>query len=179
MRECAMLGSGAVVGMIQCWVTRFLVGLLATGLLTGLGRTQEPSSASLQALVGPFVTKLAAIRGLSAVPAPPPVVIRSKAEMRRYMQERLDQKQPVARVEAERKAMLAWRLIPADFDLRGFLLDLLNEQALAYYDPAKKLMILADWIKIPIGVSLGVVAALLGLSIAASLIWKKSDTRHP
>lgn len=35
-------------------------------------------------------------------------------------------------------------------------------------------MIIADWVKVPVGLSLGVVGALLGLSIAASLIWRKT-----
>ncbi|HEX6161511.1 MAG TPA: TerC family protein [Thermoanaerobaculia bacterium] len=34
-------------------------------------------------------------------------------------------------------------------------------------------MIIAEWYKVPIGVSLGVVAALLGASVAASMIWPK------
>jgi len=37
-------------------------------------------------------------------------------------------------------------------------------------------MILADWVTIPIGLSLGVVGALLGFSIAASLIWRKAPS---
>jgi hypothetical protein len=132
--------------MIQRRVACVLAALLAAGLLGAIGQAQESSPARLQALVVPFFTKLTQIRGL-ALPPPPPVVSRSRDEIRRYFQERVDLKQPVVRVEAERKAMVAWRLIPADFDLRGFLLDLLQEQAAAYYDPGQKVMVLADWIK--------------------------------
>jgi tellurite resistance protein TerC len=34
-------------------------------------------------------------------------------------------------------------------------------------------MIVAEWYKVPIGISLGVIAGVLGLSIAASMIWPK------
>jgi hypothetical protein len=36
--------------------------------------------------------------------------------------------------------------VPADFDLAGFLADLLAEQAAAYYDPVRKRMVLANWL---------------------------------
>ncbi|MBI4590288.1 MAG: hypothetical protein HY725_15765 [Candidatus Rokubacteria bacterium] len=73
-------------------------------------------------------------------------MIRSRAETRRYVEQELNRKYPAARVEAERKALVAWGLIPTGFDLRGFLVDLLEEQAAAYYDPVGKVMVLADWL---------------------------------
>jgi hypothetical protein len=62
------------------------------------------------------------------------------------VEQELNRKYPAARVEAERTAMVAWGMIPANFDLRGSLLDLLQEQAAAYYDPVRKVMVLADWV---------------------------------
>lgn len=127
---------------------RILAGLIV--FLLGAGSipasAEERSPASLQSLVGPFFTELAAIRGLSSPGPPPPVVIRSRSETRQYVEQEINRKYPPAQVEAERKAMVAWGLIPPDFDLRGFFLDLLVEQAAAYYDPVGKAMILADWL---------------------------------
>lgn len=128
--------------------TRAIAGLFV--FVLGIGGSpasaQQPSVATLEALVGPFFAELATIRGLSSVGAPPPIVIRSRSETRRYVEQELNRKYPVAQVEAERKAMVAWGLILADFDLRGFFLDLLAEQAAAYYDPVGKVMVLADWL---------------------------------
>jgi hypothetical protein len=107
---------------------------------------QQPSVGTLDALVGPFFAELATIRGLSSVGTPPSIVIRSRSETRRYVEQELNRKYPPAHVEAERRAMVAWGLIPADFDLRGFFLDLIAEQAAAYYDPVGKVMVLADWL---------------------------------
>lgn len=122
--------------------------LLSVGTLLTPGSAQQQSpAASLLALVGPFFTQLATLRGIPAPGPPPPVVIRSRSEIRRYAEQELNRKYPLPRLEAERKALVAWGLIPADFDLRGLLLDLLQEQAGAYYDPVAKVMVLADWLK--------------------------------
>jgi hypothetical protein len=58
----------------------------------------------------------------------------------------LARKYSPARLDAERRALVAWGLVPADFDLAGFLADLLAEQAAAYYDPSAKRMVLANWL---------------------------------
>lgn len=126
--------------------------LIAVAVLLGLAGSPAPSPAQpsaagpVQALVGPFFSELAVLRGLPAPGPPPAVVIRTRAETRRYVEQELDRKYPPARVEAERKALMAWGLIPTSFDLRGFLVDLLEEQAAAYYDPVGKVMVLADWL---------------------------------
>ncbi len=127
-------------------VARVLVLLLVLGLLHGPAAAQQSPVASLQALVAPFFAQLAALRGLPSPGSPPPVVVRSRSETRRYLQQELDRKYPAAEVEAEQKAMIAWGLVPADFDLRTFYLDLMEEQAAAYYDPVAKVMVLADWL---------------------------------
>lgn len=129
---------------------RGLAGLVV--LLLSLGGipvsvpAQQAPSASLQALVGPSFARLATLRGVSAPGPPPPVEIRSRSDTRRFAKQELNRKYTPAQLEAERKALVAWGLIPADFDLRGFLLDLLQEQAGAYYDPVRKVMVLADWL---------------------------------
>ncbi|MBI2155069.1 MAG: hypothetical protein HYU24_15420 [Candidatus Rokubacteria bacterium] len=127
-------------------LARLVALLLAVGLLPAPAAAQQSSLASLQALVAPFYAQLAALRGLPAPGSPPPVVIRSRSETRRYVEQELNRKYPPADVEAEQKAMIAWGLVPADFDLRGFYLDLMEEQAAAYYDPVGKVMVLADWL---------------------------------
>lgn len=127
---------------------RAIAGLVVFALGVGGSPASalQPSVTPLDALIGPFFAELATIRGLPSAGAPPPIVIRSRSETRRYVEEELNRKYPVAQVEAQRKAMVTWGLIPADFDLRGFFLDLLAEQAAAYYDPVAKIMVLADWL---------------------------------
>ncbi|MBI4560793.1 MAG: hypothetical protein HY724_02020 [Candidatus Rokubacteria bacterium] len=124
-----------------------LVLLLGGSTVVVSASAQEASPPPVQALVEASLAKVASIRGLPSLPSPPPVVIRSKSETKRFFEQELARKHPAARLEAERKAMVAWGLIPPDFDLRGFLADLLSEQAAAYYEPVRKVMIVGDWLK--------------------------------
>ena len=81
---------------------------------------------------------LAALRGLPTSGGPPPLVIQSTEERRRYVVAEFSRTYSPARIDAERRALVAWGLIPADFDLAVFLADLQAEQAAAYYDPGRE-----------------------------------------
>jgi len=126
--------------------TRLVALLLALSLLPGPSAAQQNPVASLQALVAPVFAELSALRGLPPAGAAPPVVIRSRSETRRFLDQELNRKYPPAQIEAEQKSMIAWGLAPPDFDLRAFFLDLMEEQAAAYYDTVGKVMVLADWL---------------------------------
>ncbi|MBI2529011.1 MAG: hypothetical protein HYV93_23885 [Candidatus Rokubacteria bacterium] len=101
---------------------------------------------SLEALAASLYGQVAALRGMPNPGPPPPVVIRSREESRRFIEEELDRRYAPLRLEAERKALVAWGLIPADYDLRRLFLDLMEEQVSAYYDPRAKVMVLGDWL---------------------------------
>jgi hypothetical protein len=127
--------------------TRTLTALVLAGLAAA-------SLVGAQALVTPehraeaarLFSELAAIRGLPPPGLPPPLVIQSREERRRFVVGELGRKYSPARLDAERRALVAWGLVPADFDLAAFLADLLAEQAAAYYDPVAKRMVLANWL---------------------------------
>lgn len=127
-------------------VSRLVAVLLAISLLSAPAAAQQTPVASLQALVAPFFAELSALRGLPSAGSPPPVVVRSRSETRRFLDQELNRKYPPAQIEAEQKSMIAWGLAPPDFDLRAFFLDLMEEQAAAYYDTVGKVMVLADWL---------------------------------
>jgi hypothetical protein len=122
--------------------------LLLLALLAGA------TAASAQALVSQelrteaarLFRELASLRGLPAPGAPPPLIIQTRDERRRFVATELARKYSAARLDAERRALVAWGLVPGDFDLAGFLADLLAEQAAAYYDPVAKRMVLANWL---------------------------------
>lgn len=90
--------------------------------------------------------ELAALRGHARPGALPPLVVRGREDRRRFVEGEIARKYAPGRLEAERGALVAWGLAPADFDLPRFLADLLAEQAAAYYDPAAKRLILANWL---------------------------------
>jgi hypothetical protein len=93
-----------------------------------------------------ILRELAGLRGLPAAGPPPRVVIRTREERRRFVLREFQRKLSTGRLDAERRAMVAWGLVPPDFDLAAFLAELILEQATAYYDPVAKVMILANWL---------------------------------
>ena len=118
-------------------------GLFALASLVGAqARVTPEQRAEAARLFG----ELAAIRGLPPPGIPPPLVIQSREERRRFVVAEFGRKFSAARLEAERRALVAWGLAPADFDLATFYADLYAEQAAAYYDPVAKRMILANWL---------------------------------
>src|SRR5262249_3029329 len=58
----------------------------------------------------------------------------------------MDRRYAPARLESERKGMVAWGLIPPDYDLRRLFVDLMEGQIAAYYDPGGKVMVVGDWL---------------------------------
>src|SRR5438105_10797955 len=119
--------------------------VLALSILVGAAVAQPPAAPALDArpalpsLAEPLYRELAALKGIAAPGAPPPVLVQTRAEMRRFIEQELDRRYSAARVEAERKAMIAWGLIPSGYDLRRLFLDLMEEQIAAYYDPLRKM----------------------------------------
>src|SRR2546428_13247229 len=122
--------------------------LVAIALIPAGAVFAQPTQAesSLSALAGPLYQQLAALKGMGAPGPPPPILIKSREETRRFIQQELDRRYSAARVEAERKGMAAWGLIPPDYDLRRLFVDLLEEQIAAYYDPRGKVMVVGDWL---------------------------------
>ena len=110
-------------------------------------RAQQPSpaQAALDAVAAPLYQQLAALKGIAS-PGPPPVLLRSRAENRRFIEREMARRYSPAVLEAERKSMVAWSMIPPDYDLRRLFLDLLEEQVSAYYDARGKVMVVGDWL---------------------------------
>lgn len=74
--------------------------------------------------------------------------LRSKPEIRDYLKrEDEEDKNPVQKY-ADQKALEAFGLIPKDFPLDKFLLDVLTDQVAGLYDPKGKEFYIADWIPV-------------------------------
>jgi hypothetical protein len=125
-----------------------LAPALAAALAAGApGAAAQPGLApALRAETARAFRELARLRGMADPGPAPAVVVRTREERRRFILSELRRKYPAARLEAERRALVAWDLLPAGFDLPGFLADLVLEQAAAYYDPVGKVLVLANWL---------------------------------
>jgi hypothetical protein len=126
---------------------------LRAATLVAVGLLAPVASAAPALTVGELASEaalglqeLSRIRGLPQPAVQVQLVVRSREERRRFVAGEFRRKWTPGRLDAERRALAAWGLVPAGFDLETFLADLLVEQAAAYYDPVAKLMVLANWL---------------------------------
>jgi hypothetical protein len=72
--------------------------------------------------------------------------VRNRQQIRVLLHDLLDEELSPGEWAIERKAMHKWGLLPTDFPLKTFVLDLLTEQAAGYYDPKRQMFFIADWL---------------------------------
>jgi hypothetical protein len=72
--------------------------------------------------------------------------LRTRAEIRAYVLSQMDDEKDAKERYASAKSAEAFGLIPKDFDLDSFLVDLLTEQIAGLYDPKAHEFYIADWI---------------------------------
>lgn len=71
---------------------------------------------------------------------PPKIEVRSRAQVREFLLAKFDESSPAEQLRGEEMAFKLFGLIPDSLDLRQFLLDLLTEQIVGYYDPQTKVL---------------------------------------
>ncbi|HWM78503.1 MAG TPA: ImmA/IrrE family metallo-endopeptidase, partial [Methylomirabilota bacterium] len=125
--------------------------LVAAGLAAVLPLRAQPrpgaeQQTALSAVTAPLFDQLAELRGIASPGQPPPVLVRSRSDNRRFIQQEMSRRYSKDQLEAERKSMVAWGVLPAEYDLQRLFLDLLEEQVSAYYDPLGKVMVVGDWL---------------------------------
>ena len=116
---------------------RLLTTLLVSALLPAAGQ------APLFSEIGAMEQSLAQITGLRFMRDVPYAVI-DKNQLRIFLELRMKEAVKPAELRAEELTLKMLGLIPQDFDLRQSTVDLLTEQAAAFYDyNKKKLFVLA------------------------------------
>ena len=71
---------------------------------------------------------------------PPRVEVRSREQVRDFLLKKFDESTPAAEVKGEEAAYKLFGMIPDSMDLRKYLLAVLTEQVVGYYDPATKVL---------------------------------------
>ena len=74
--------------------------------------------------------------------------LRSKSEIREYLIREEEEDKKPGQKYADQKALEAFGLIPKDFPLDKFMLDVLTDQVAGLYDPKQKEFYIADWIPV-------------------------------
>jgi hypothetical protein len=72
----------------------------------------------------------------------------SRAEIEQMLLRSLDEESKPEEMRASELTMKKLGLIPASFELRPFIVSVLTEQILGYYDPKTKQFYLADWVDV-------------------------------
>ncbi len=76
--------------------------------------------------------------------------ISSRDEVQRYIRQRMAEASDAKHAHGEELALKKFGLIPPDYPLQASVLQLLTEQAAAYYDPRRKQIFIADWTPIAV-----------------------------
>jgi hypothetical protein len=105
----------------------------------------NPRSASVAAATTEVLKETGEIRQLGVLRAVKSGA-QSRAEIERMLVRNLDAQTKPAELYASELALKKLGLVPADFRMRSFLIELLTEQVAGYYDPKTQEFYLADWI---------------------------------
>jgi len=70
----------------------------------------------------------------------------SREQVAKYVEDRLNDDEDAKRLERSEIVLKKFGLLPRDFDLHAFLIQLLQEQVAGYYDVKTKSMYLLDWL---------------------------------
>jgi hypothetical protein len=71
---------------------------------------------------------------------PPKLELRTKEQVRDFLLKQFDEETPAAELRGEEAAYKLLGMIPDSMDLRKFLIAVLSEQVVGYYDPATKVL---------------------------------------
>jgi hypothetical protein len=111
--------------------------LWLTGCLLACSREREGSP--VEALVGDATPRLEKTVGVP-FKTPPKFEMRSKEEVRQFLEQRFAEDLPDADLRGSERAYKRFGLLPDSLNLREFMLKLLTEQIVGYYDPQAKVL---------------------------------------
>ncbi len=120
--------------------TAAVVGALLSGIAAGVGVKTDPVFSQIDSIV----KSLSEISGFSEV-HPVAYGRMSKRQLRRFLNARIKKTMKPEQIHADEVALKMFGFVPQDYDLRQSTVDLLTEQAAAFYDyDRKQLFLLAD-----------------------------------
>ncbi len=117
--------------------------LLLTLLGAAIAFCQDSGAAKLCAQIPPLAEELTKISGMP-LRHPVPCDFISKDKIAEFLNKRVKEVAKPEEVRAEELTLKKFGLVPADFDLAKSTVDLLTEQAAAFYDYDKKKLFVTD-----------------------------------
>ena len=102
------------------------------------------TSAQAAAMADQIIAEIGALRGLKPL-QPIKSGAKSRKEIEAMVIQNFNEEMTPEEFDADKKMLVAFGLIPKDFQYREFMVKLLTEQIAGFYDPKKKELNLADW----------------------------------
>lgn len=97
--------------------------------------------------------------------SPPRIERRSKAEVRDFLTKKFDEQSPAQEMAAQERVLKRFGLIADSLRLRPFMMELLSEQIVGFYDPATKTLYVVD----------GAAPEMVNVTIAHELVHALQD----
>lgn len=120
-----------------------LAGLLLLSLVTGCDRRRNVGAGGYANRVADAIPKIEKATGLK-FKTPPKVDVRTRAQVREFLVQKFNESTPAEQLRGEEMAYKLFGLLPDTLDLRRFLLELLTEQIVGYYDPETKTLYVVE-----------------------------------
>ena len=140
------VGRGSVGGPMRSTLAALVLPLLLVGLACGgsgdsaLVTSSDPRLAEIAVRILPHL----ASRSGMELRGPVRVERRSRVDLERYLQFKIDEELPEGRAELLSEAYTLLGLVPRDLDLRGTLKALYLEQIAGFYDPDSTTLFVLD-----------------------------------
>jgi hypothetical protein len=117
-----------------------VAGLMAASALTACAHDKGAAGEGPYAdKVAEIVPKLEKETGLK-FKTPPKLEIRTHDEVKSFLEQRFNDELPAEELSGSERAYKRLGLLPDSLDLRAFMLQLLTEQVIGYYDPKVKIL---------------------------------------
>jgi hypothetical protein len=107
----------------------------------------NPKSATIAAATDEVLRETSEIRKLPVL-RPVKSGAQSRAEIEGMLIKNLDEEATPEELHASELTLRKLGLVPADFQLRPFIIKILTEQVMGYYDPKTQIFYLADWVSL-------------------------------
>jgi hypothetical protein len=160
-----MDGMSLVGSRVACGVaTLGIVALAACSRDGGPGANATANAGPYAKEVGDAVPRIEKALGLP-FKTPPKVERRSKDEVRNFLTQKFNESMPAAEISGIERTYRRFGLISDSLQLRPFMLELLTEQVVGYYDPATKVLYVVD----------GADQTMLGVTISHELVHALQD----
>ncbi len=126
------------MGVNNRWIAGALLAAAVTLAACGRrnGKTGQGPYADMVADAVPKIEKAVGV----PFKTPPKLEVRTREQVRDFLIKKFDEGTPAAEVAGQEAAYKAFGLIPDTLNLRKFLVDLLTEQIIGYYDPSAKVL---------------------------------------